>query len=87
MKPLGGQAENDIARLDGRAGQHLFALHCPDDKTSKIVFSRCVHARHFGGFATNQCAAILFTGASDAADHFPANFRFQPAYREIIQKK
>ena len=75
------------------AGRHLLARHllAAFDRTHaearQIIVARRVHARHFGGFATDQRAARLPASFRDACDHPLSDRIVELSGGEIIQKE
>ena len=69
VQPGGGQPEQHVAGADRRAGEHALALDRAHDEAGQIVFAGGVEARHLGGLAADQRAAVVPAAARDAGDH------------------
>ena len=63
------ETENDVARRNVLAGQHLGPLDRADAETGKVVVAFRIHARHLGGFAADQRAAGLPAAVRDRGDN------------------
>jgi hypothetical protein len=58
-----------------------------DRKAGQIVFASRVHARHFGGFATDQRAAGQFAALGDAADNRRSSIDIELAAGEVVEEE
>src|SRR3954454_22016151 len=87
MDARGGEAEDDVALGDARAGQRLVALDRADAKAGEIVIAFLVHARHLGRLATDQGAARFEAAGGDRGDDPLRNARLEPAGGEIIEEE
>ena len=82
-----GQAEDDVTRGDGLAVDGLGFLDDADGKPGQIVFAFRIHARHFGGFATDQRAAGQFAAPGDAADDGSSGIDIELAAGEVVEEE
>ena len=87
MQTIRRKAEQQVTGLDLRSGQEAFSLHRADDETRQIVLAFGVHARHFGGFAANQGAAIVPAAPCDTLHHIGAHLRLELTHRKVVQKE
>ncbi|KAG1249420.1 hypothetical protein G6F68_013345 [Rhizopus microsporus] len=87
MRAAGGQAQHDVARLDGLAVDDRGLFHRTHRKTGQVVFAVRVHARHFSGFAADQRAAGLGAAVGDAAHDRRGGVDVQLAGGEIVQEE
>ena len=53
------QTEDDVARFDPAAIDHLCAIDHADDAAGEIVFAFAIHARHLRGLAADEGATRL----------------------------
>ena len=66
VKAVGGQPDEDIAHLNGVAGDDLVAVHRADDGSGQVVFTVGVEARHLRRLAADKSAAVGAAGFADA---------------------
>src|SRR6266404_2773015 len=66
---------------------YLFAVYDAHDKSSHVVFTLSIEARHLSSFATQQDAAIFTTTVRDAFDDRRDYFRRQSACGYIVEKE
>ena len=81
------EAEDDVARRDARAGQHLVALDRADAEAGEVVVARRIHARHLGGLAADQRAAGLAAAFGDRRDDRRGNVIVELPGRVIIEEE
>ena len=62
-----GQADQHIAGLDARAGDHLVAIDGAHNEAGQVVLAVGVKAGHLRRFAANQRAPVGFAGFGQAA--------------------
>ena len=84
---VGFQAQNHIARLDIAAGDNLALFNHANGKAGQVVFAYRVHARHFGGFTTDQCAACLLAAFGDALDDVGSLRYIQLAAGKVVKEE
>ena len=58
-----------------------------DDEAGDVVLAVGVEARHLGGFAADQRAAVLAAAARDAGDDLLGDRRRQPPGRQVVEKE
>ncbi len=87
MDAAAGEAENDVARSDRRAGQLLAALHRADAEARKIIVAGGIHARHLGRLAADQRAAGLEAALRDRGDNRLGDSGVELAGREIVEEE
>ena len=83
----GRQAKNNVAGLDGFAGDDLSALDHADNESGKIIFALGIEARHLRGLAADECAAIVFAGFRQSLDHFFGDRAVEFARGEVIHEE
>ena len=83
----GPQAQHHITGLDVLPSQNFGLLDHAHRKTGQVVLAHRVHARHFGGFATNQGAARQLASTGNAAYHRGGCVNVELAAGKVIQKK
>ena len=83
----GGQAEQHVAGLDGFAGDHALPLDHAHDEAGQVVFAVVIEAGHFGGFAADERASVLFAAAGDAGDDRCGDAGVEFAGGEVIEKE
>ena len=69
MYARGRNADQRIARLDGRAVDHLLLVDHADREAGHVVLVYRIEARHLGGLAADQRAACLTAALCDARYH------------------
>ena len=69
VQAVRGQAEQDVAGLDGLAGDKPRAADHADDEAYQVVLRADIHAGKLRGFAAQQRATVGLAGIDDAADH------------------
>src|SRR5574337_1403052 len=87
MRAGGGEADQDVTRLDRAAINDFAFFHYAHGKTGEVVIFTGVHARQFGGFAADQRATGEFAAARDAFDHGFRGVYLQLAAGVVIQEK
>src|SRR5579875_4009176 len=87
MESLRREAEEHVTRFDVSSRDHAFAFDSADDKARQVIFARFVEAGHFGGFATDERAAVVFAAAGDSRDDACANRCIELSHCEIVQEK
>ena len=66
----------------------IFRLfHHADNGAGKVVFAIQIHARHLGGFASDQRAAVRTAAAGNAGNHLSGDPCLQFAHSEIVEEK
>ncbi len=85
--PVDGKSHQHIAHLHVLAGKNLFALHRAHDESCEVIFAVGIKARHLGGLAANQRAAVVFAGLGQSADHLLGDLQLQLAHRQVVHKK
>jgi len=68
VEAVGGQADEDVAYLNGVAGDDLVAGDGADDGAGEVVLVVGVEAGHLGGFAADEGAAVGAAGFAEALD-------------------
>ena len=68
VEAVGGQADEDVADLDGVAGDDLVAADGADDGAGEVVLAVGVEAGHLCGFAADEGAAVGAAGFAEALD-------------------
>jgi len=58
-----------------------------DDESGQIVLAVRVEARHLGGFAADQGAAVMLAGFGQSFDDFLGDFRLDPATGQVVHEK
>ena len=81
------QSENDVARFDVAAVNNLALFDNTDGKAGKVVFTGRIHARHFGRFAADQCAAGQFAAVCDAFDNAFGNVDIKMTAGEVVKEE
>ena len=81
------QAEHHVARRDRLAVDGLGFFNDADRETGQVVFAGRVHARHFGGFATDQRTAGQFAALGNATDDGSGGIDIELAAGEIIEEE
>jgi hypothetical protein len=87
VEAVGGDAHEDVAGFDGLAGEDAGAVDAADDGSGEIVLAVGVEARHLGGFAADERAAIGFASFREATDDGFHDVIFQPAGGQVIEEK
>jgi hypothetical protein len=64
------KSDESVSDLDSTAVDDLVSLDSSDREPSEIVMSGCIHPRHLGGLAAQECTTRLFTAFCDALDDF-----------------
>ncbi len=82
-----GEAEQHLIVGNLVTGQLFPALNRANTETRKVIIACRIHARHFRGFAANQCATGHLAAFGDARDNPFGNSVFQLARGKIIEKK
>ena len=87
MQSVRGQTENHVADFHRLAADDPLALDHSDDESRQIVFAVRIKARHLGGLAADERAAVVLAGFGEAFDNFFRDFRLQLARREIVHEE
>ena len=87
VQAVGGEADDDVARLDARAVDHLRAIDHADDRAGEVVFAALIHARHLRGLAADERAAGFRAGFGEALDELLEDARLQPLGADVIEEK
>ncbi len=66
MKPIRGEANEDISFADGGSVKHPGPINNADDRAGQIVFSRLIHAGHLSGLAPDERAAASLASLREA---------------------
>ena len=69
------------------AVDQALAVDDADDEAGEVVLAVGVEARHLGGLAAEQRAAVLAAGRGHAADDRLGDVRRQPAGREVVEEE
>ena len=87
VQAIGRQADEYVADLDFLACDDVLAADGADDRASKIVFAVGVEARHLGGLATDEGAAVGAACLADALDDGLDDLIFEFACGEVVQEE
>ena len=88
VQAAGFDADDDVAGFDGfLAVEHPGFFDDADDGAADVVFALLVEAGHLGGFAADEGALVLGTGAGETFDDFSENVRLEFAGAEVIEEK
>ena len=68
VEAVGGQTNEDVADLDGFAGNDFVAGDGSDDGSGEIVLVVGIEAGHLGGFAADEGAAVGAAGFAETLD-------------------
>ena len=79
--------QNAIQQTVTYGFDEAFGLDGTDDETGRVVFAFGVQAGHLCGFTADQCHSIVRACARHAANQFHQHVRFEPAHRDVVQKK
>ena len=82
-----GQADEHVAGLDARAGDHLVAVDRAHDEAGQIVLAVGIEAGHLRGFAADQHATVGVAGLGQPGDHVLGHLGIQLAGGQVVQKK
>ena len=83
----GGHADEHVAGLDARAGDHLVAIDRAHDEAGQVVLAVGIEAGHLRGFAADERAAVGLAGLGQAGDHALGHFGVELAAGQVIQKE
>ena len=81
------ECNQDIPFLLGVQIQNLLLIHQTNCKTSHVIFIDRIEARHFSGFAANQCTASLYAAFCHTGNNFCNLFRNILAQCNIVQEE
>src|SRR5205809_5501391 len=65
----------------------MIALDRADAETGEVIIAAAVHARHFGGFATDQRATGLTAALGDRGDDLRSDRVVELSRRVIIEEE
>ena len=81
------QADQHVAGRDAPAVDQSLALDDADDEAGEVVFAVGVEARHLGGLAAEQRAAVLAARARESFDDLHRDVGIEPAGREVVEEE
>jgi hypothetical protein len=82
-----GQPDDRVARRDPVGVGHRVELDQADDRAGQVEVVGPVHARHLGGLAAQQRAAVRAAGAVHAGHHQRGDLGVQLAHRQVVQEE
>jgi hypothetical protein len=83
----GGKSDEDVAGLDGVAGDEAGAVDDADDEAGEVVFAIGVEAGHLRGLASDEGASAGVAGLGDPADDFFRYFWIEKAGGKVVKEE
>src|SRR3954465_8603314 len=87
MSAAARQAEYRVSWSNVFAIDNLCLLHGSDCESRKIIFSWWIHARHFGGLASNESTPCLLATCGNALDDLRGDCNIKFPAGEVVQKE
>jgi hypothetical protein len=83
----GWQADQRVAGRNAGPGDQVRALHGADDEAGDVILTGGIEARHFGGLAAEQRAAVVLAATRQPLDDLLGDVRRQAAGRQVVEEE
>jgi hypothetical protein len=87
MEPGAGEADQDVTVADAGGTQDMVFFDTADDESGEVVVWWGVDARHFGGFAAHECAAVFAASSGDASDDTFDHGGVEFTERDVVEEE
>src|SRR5260221_3379892 len=87
MKSARLEPNHCVSRTNLPSIKHPPFLHDANNRPADVILPRTIEPRHLGGFAADQCAAILGAASRKPFDDLGKDVRLEFSSSEIIEEE